>query len=1255
MAEESESPERPVPLDESAGESPAHPGAVRDLDGPDGGSSIEIGSEDEDLDLLPFPIVAIGASAGGLEACRDLFKTLPPNTGLAFVLIFHLAPDQKSHLVEILGNLTRMRVSPVENQLRPEPNHLYILPPNQFVSVSKGRFRLEPRPEGVRVPMPIDHLFRTLAVDQKNRAIGVILSGADSDGALGLKAIKGEGGIAIVQAPESARHSVMPSSSIAADHVDLVLPPAEIGYELARLGRQFQRPEVRRLEVVGPQPATEEQQLARILLLLGTVAGLDFREYKPATLQRRIARRMMLNRTGTLQDYLRHLQANEAELRDLHEDILINVTHFFRDPDVWEALKTDILPAMFDHRPADRQVRVWVPGCSSGEETYSLAMCLLEFLSGNGEPGIQIFGTDVSERLVQIARQGIYPESIAQDVAPERLHRFFVKTDKHYQVSKRVRDLCIFARQNLCNDPPFSRLDMVSCRNLLIYYSQGLQRQVVPAFHYALRPRGILLLGKSESLRDDALFTLLDRRHKFYMKVASANVVDFEFPRRLLVPAAADAAVEKPDDDTWSDTDLQQAADRLVLARYGPAGVVINDGMEILQTRGHTGLYLEMSPGASSLNLMRMVREKLAAPVLEAVLRAIKQDMPVQVRDLEVRDAEETHGLTLEVLPIQGSPFRGRCYLVLFIPVDRTQENGQAGAEATAGLPPDEKDNLIAQLRKDLDSTRLYLQSLVAERDVKTQDLVSANEEIQSANEELQSANEELETTKEEVQSANEELQTVNEELQQRNIKLTETSNDLNNLLTSVNIPLLILSSGMEIRRFTPPMQRLFNLRQTDVGRPIGEIRHNLTLDDLRPVVQEVVDTLGTRELEVQDLEGRWYLMRVRPYRTSDNKIEGVVIVLVDIDQLRRIQEELRGARDYANAVIESMHLPVVVLTPELTIRTANSAFRALSGIAAQDLEHRSFPDLANALWGLDGLHGRLESLQNASESARFEIEHATNGPEPRVFGIRGRNLRYDSSNVIVLAVEDLTARRKVERALAGEKERLEEQMRSTTQALRRTQDELRALAAGLFRAQEDESRWVARELHDDISQKLAYLDMEMQEFGEQLKTSPDGAEARVEALRQRTSALSEEVRRISHRLHPSILDDLGLTHALRALVDDFAEREDMLATFVSRNLPEEVPREIGGVLYRIAQEALRNVAKHAGKTHVKVTLEGVDGRLRLEIADLGEGFDPEDTRGGLGLIGMVERARLIGGTFGLQSALGRGTTVTVEAPFPAP
>jgi two-component system, chemotaxis family, CheB/CheR fusion protein len=1209
---------------------------------------------------LDFPLVGIGASAGGLEPLIDLFSNVPPDTGMAFVVVPHLAPDQKSHLAEIISQKTSMPVTQIANGTRPEPNHIYVLPPKSFVTLAEGVLALEPRLEDNHPQLPVDRFFRSLAAHQKNRAIGVILSGTDSDGALGLKTIKGEGGIAIVQQPESARFPGMPRSSIAADHVDLIATPPAIGSELAQLGPRLANHRDTPF-ADAPLPTNEDIHFARILTLMRSVSGVDFRLYKPETVRRRIARRMMLHRFDSMQEYVRYLQAHGDELRQLHEDSLIGVTRFFRDPDVFQVFKTDILPRVFEERPSEQQVRMWVPGCSSGEEVYSLAMCLLEFIAVLPmEPPIQIFGTDASDASIERARLGVYPESIVADLSPERLRRFFTRLDKGYQINKRVRDLCIFARQNLCNDPPFSKLDLISCRNVLIYFGQSLQRQLIQTFSYALRPNGYLLLGRAEAIREfNGLFTLADRAAKFYAKTGSAGPIYFAAPRgadarasRPSYPAAEPVA--SGDMQGWTELELQRAVDRLVLARFGPPGLVINDRLEVLQFRGHTGQLLDIAPGPANLQLLNILNDRIAPPVRDAVRRAMDQDTPVRVNDLEFRVDGGVQRFALEVLPVPSVPARPRCYTVLFVPTVKIDT--RAPAEQVTLLPegPLEQaaQKLVGDLREELSTTKLYLQSLIEERDARNQELISANEEIQSANEELQSTNEELETTKEELQSSNEELQTINEELRLRNTTLSQTTNDFNNLFSSVNIPVLMLNEQLQIRQYTPHAQKLINIRPTDVGRPISDIRLNLNIENLEPILHEVLETLGTRELEVQDRDGRWHLLRVRPYRTSENKIEGVVLLLVDIDQLRRIQEEVQAARDFANAVTESVGIPIVVLNREFLIRSANNAFRELAGRAPEQLVGRSFPELAQLLWNLTSIRPMLESLsgQEANGTA-VEAEHEASSPVERAFQTRARIVKVDHEEVILLTIEDITARQHAEKIIESEKHQLEGRVLSTVQALGRTQNELRALSGSLFNAQEDERRHVARELHDDISQRLAVMGIDLQHASDQLPHNPE-LRALVEAIASRASALSDDVRKISHGLHPSMLDDLGLSYALKALADEFSEREKMVVTFQRQNVPEHIPQNISATLYRITQEALRNVTKHAGRTHVKIMVSGTDDRIRLEIADFGEGFDMESVHRGLGLISMSERARLVQGTFSINSALGRGTMVTVEVPL---
>jgi two-component system, chemotaxis family, CheB/CheR fusion protein len=1213
--------------------------------------------EEQQGPALPYPVVGFGASAGGLQAVREVMENVPEKTGMAYVLVTHLAPDQKSFLTEIMSRFTKMPVETIEEAQRPLQDHLYILSPGFSVQLRGGLFHLEPRASSDKMPMPIDAFFRSMGADQKNHAIGVVLSGADSDGALGLKAIKGEGGIAIVQAPETAAHSDMPRNSIAADHVDMVVPPSEIGVELARLALQFARPEVRSLKE-GTALASDDQNFGRILQMLRNNSGLELRQYKPDTIRRRIARRMMLLRMESLADYLRYLQLRSDELRILQDDVLINVTRFFRDPSVWQALSAEILPQIFAGRASERPVRIWCAGCSSGEEAYSLAIVFLEYMTTNGlDAGLQVFGTDASERSIEMARTAIYPDSLVAEIGPERTRRFFVKVDRGYQVSKRVRDCCIFARQNLSHDPPFSHIDFLSCRNVLIYFNQSLQRQVMATFHYAMEPGGYLLLGMSETLRDyDDAFATADRKNKIYSRIVGTG-----YPASYRLPVHASGAPVGPAAETstfaevWPDLELQRAADRIVLARFGPPGLIVDDRLNVLQARGQTSAYVELATGAVSWNLLRVLREGVAADVREAVERAVRENVPVNRTAVYVDPEDGEKRVQIEVVPITSSISRTRCFMILFTDAEDDQKAGHSVDQISLPpLTPDEKERHIVQLRQDLVSTRFHLQSLIEERDARNQELVSANEEIQSANEELQSTNEELETTKEELQSTNEELQTVNDELQQRNTVLTQTGNDLNNLLTSVNIPVMMLTDDLHIRQFTPPMEKLLNVRASDVGRPIGEIRLQLSIENITPMLQEVLDTLTPRELEVQDRDSRWHLLRVRPYRTTDNRIEGLVVVLVEIDQLRRSQQEIRDARDFATAVLECVPVPLVVVESDCSVRTVNSAFRDLTHMHARDLTGRFLPDLFQQLWGADEFKEKLEALAASETDSALEFEHESTTALRMTLLIRGRSLAGDGSRVVLLTMEDITLRRQAEKLIAQQNIDLEREVELTGRTLTEAQEELRELTAHLLIAQEEERRHIARELHDDVAQRLSALRMQFD--AARSEKEEKARKKALEGIHEQIDSLNTEVRNLSHRLHPSILDDLGLQAALKALVDDFQDREQMVATYIGNDVPETVPRQAATTLYRITQEALRNVAKHAGKTHVKVMLQGQDHHLRLDVRDFGSGFDQgaDAPRQGLGLISMKERARIAGGKLSVRSGLGDGTTLSVEVPLNA-
>ncbi|MEJ2425836.1 MAG: CheR family methyltransferase [Candidatus Thiodiazotropha sp.] len=853
-----------------------------------------------------FPVVAIGASAGGLEAFREVLRHLPADTGMAFVLVQHLDPTHESQLASLLAGSTTMPVHEAVDNMLVEPNHVYIIPPNSNIGILHDHLHLVLRQLEGGLFLPVDWFLRTLAEDHGSRAIGVILSGTASDGTQGLKAIKAGGGVTFAQDEASAEYFGMPGSAIAAGCVDFVLPPREIGLEIGRLARHpylFHKSSME--ELPGP-----DGHLNKVFLLLRTRTGHDFTFYKHTTIKRRIKRRMLVHKLDRLSDYIRLLEQDSLEVDALFQDMLINVTGFFRDAEVFEALRQEILPKLLDKRPSDSPLRIWVAGCSTGEEAYSLAISLQESLGERaGNFPVQIFASDIDNRAIDQARQGIYSKRIVDEMSPGRLKRFFVKVSGGYQVNKAIRDMCVFAVQNVTKDPPFSKLDLVSCRNLLIYLGASLQKKVLQIFHYALQPSGYLLLGTSETIGAHAdLFRLLDKKNKIYTKKSVTLKDQYEFTPRTFFMKETPAAVSQPEVHP-KPYSLHQEVEQAVLAKYGPPGVVINSDLEILHFRGETGPYLNPVPGSASLNLLKMARQELAVEMRSAVHKASKEGKSVRKEGVRLHFNGSTKLVDIQVIPINGPTAEGRCLLVLFEEAPSPAGTGERHPAATENVAD---RNRLDELEQELITSREYLQSIIEEGETTNEELKSANEEIQSTNEELQSTNEELETAKEELQSTNEELSTVNEELENRNIDLGLANNDLTNLLASVNLPILMLGVDLSIRQFTPQAEKLLNLIESDIGRPISQIRANVEIPGLEEIVSEVIETMITRSLEVQDRDGHWYDLRARPYRTLDNRIDGAVITFIDIDdikdaeRLRHIQQSLLETEERLQAILDN-------------------------------------------------------------------------------------------------------------------------------------------------------------------------------------------------------------------------------------------------------------------------------------------------------------------------------------------------------------
>ncbi len=872
----------------------------------------------------PFPVVGMGAPAGGLEAFTAVLHALAPDTGMAFVLIQHLDPKHASLLVELLAKATNMPVEPARDGARVTPNRVYVIPENVNLIIERGVLRLTARPAGRTVNMPVDCFFRSLAEDQGERAIGVILSGTSSDGALGIDAIKGAGGITMAQ-DQTAKYDGMPRAAVATGCIDFVLPPDRIARELARIALH---PYVRfgAGDAEPPRAEPHSQPLSRIFALLRSASTVDFSLYKHTTIRRRLERRKALHKLESMDEYVAYLEENPAEVEALCRELLIKVTAFFRDPEVFTALKNKFLPEIVARLRPDMPIRVWVPGCATGEEAYSLAIVLLEYLrERNLNSPIQIFATDISDEALEKARAGVYVENISMDVSADRLRRFFVKHNGGYQVSQAVRDLCVFARQNVAKDPPFSKVDLISCRNLLIYLEAVLQKRIIPMFHHALKPHGLLVLGGSETIGAfEDLFEVADKGQRIFMKRHMISPPRFAFePGNFAAGGDRGTARGSQPPEELHAPDLQREADRVILSQYGPPGVIVNDDFEVVQFRGRTSRYLEPSPGKASLNLLKMVRDGLLLEVRNAIQKVKRSGEPVHKKNVATKQADGFHDVDFDVLPLAAT-VQGRHYLVLFRNSEKPAAPGARERGRGAG------DRRVEEVKQELIATRQYLQSIIEEQDATNEELQSANEEILSSNEELQSINEELETAKEELQSTNEELTTVNEELQNRNMELSQINDDLHNLLSSVNIAIVMLSSDLRVRRFTPVAGRILNLIPGDIGRPITDLRPSIHVPDLGEMIADVLETVVGKDRDVADKEGHWYSMSIRPYRTSDNRIDGAVLTLLDIESIQRGFDPSRSYRDFIQTAIDLVDDPMAVIDFEYQVRYANQPFREL-------------------------------------------------------------------------------------------------------------------------------------------------------------------------------------------------------------------------------------------------------------------------------------------------------------------------------------
>jgi two-component system CheB/CheR fusion protein len=1393
---------------------------------------------------IGFPIVGIGASAGGLEAFTQLLKRLPLDTGMGFVLVQHLDPQHDSALTQILARATAMPVHEAMNNLRVQPNHVYVIPPNTSLGIANGVLKLRARLQNRLTPRSIDFFFETLAQDRHERAIGVILSGTATDGTLGLEAIKGGGGITFAQ-DDSAKFDSMPRSAVDAGCVDFTLSPEAIAKELTHIARhpaiagQTSVPKSVTLPARGgaPAPALPEEDgksgYQKILLLLRNHSGVDFSLYKTPTIHRRITRRTVLNKHATPEAYADFLKGNTKELDALYADALINVTSFFRNTEAFAVLQRKVFPKLL-HEVGDDPVRVWVLGCSTGQEAYSIAMAFAEVAEKIPRARkLQVFATDLNEANLVKARYGLYPKNLAHDISPERLRRFFIEEEGGYRVIKSLRESVVFARQNLISDPPFSRMDIISCRNLMIYLEPSLQKKLLPTFHYALKPGGFLFLGASESVGGfTELFGPVDKKYKIFARKA-APTPTFHLPvrkeredRPVTGPAShpvltAEKSPGAPANSVRVEPSAEREADRVTVNQFAPPSVLINANLQILQFRGPTGAYLQPPTGKASFDLLKMAREGLMLPLRAAINKAKLEHKTIRKENVALKHNGKTRLVHVEVVPLKN--LKERCFLVLFEEANRSARNVADAAELPESfrpVAPQVESSRILGLERDLADTRDYLQSIEEEQEAANEELQASNEEGQSANEELQSLNEELETSKEELESTNEELTTVNEEMVNRNTELNRLNSDLINFQASTHLIIMLLGRDLTIRHFSPQAKKQLHLVATDLGRPLGNVRLGLAIPDLEAFVAEVISSVREEEREVQDRDGRWYSLRVRPYINAENKVDGAVLVLVDINASKEAAQAVIHTRDFAEAIIGTVRDPFLILDAEFRVQKANQAFLKTFKVSPTEAVDCTVFELDHGQWDIPGLRkllkdilprhtsfndfeithnfsklGRRTLLLNArklsqgrghrekillgikdvTEQLRIQahvrqselryrrlFESAQDGilmldpktrkiteANPYIVKLLGYSreqliqkelwqiglikdeaasraafrelkakgvIRYENlpllsksgqhhevefvsnlykegdEQVIQCNIRDITDRKGIETALMKAQTQIEtysvqleskvtartkeltvanqrllaslksineakEKYRSLLEASQFMQKKLRHLARQILTAQEDERRKISRELHDVVVQTLVGINVELAALGAAANLGARPLKAKIAHTQRLVEKSVNAVHQFARELRPAVLDDLGLIPALHAFLKTVASRAKLKISLTAFAGVEALSNERRTVLYRVAQEALTNVVRHAQASVVKVSIREISGAVCMEVHDNGKSFQVPQalspkTNKRLGLLGMRERVEMIGGLLNIASAPGQGTTVRAEIPL---
>lgn len=1218
-------------------------------------------------------LVGIGASAGGVEALLRFFEHMPEDSGLAFAVLLHAPPDHESHLAEVLQSKTGMSVRRVERVERVERNCVYCIPPDKGVSLSGGHVR----PDGANVTepehsAPVDLFFRELARAYKDKAVAVVLSGSGADGSLGVGRIREEGGVCIAQDPAEAEQTQMPRHAIETGSVDFVLPVADIPGKLVSLRRNADRI---RLPPAEPAPTRDfaEDSLRELLALLRARTRHDFTSYKRATLLRRIERRLQVTESEDFPAYLAHVREHPEELQGLLRDLLISVTNFFRDPEAFKRLETSVVPRMFEGKGPGDQIRVWVAGCATGEEAYSIAMLLAEHAATLAHPpAVQVFATDIDEDALAHGRAGLYPVTIAADVSPERLKRFFVREGQFYRVRRELRETVLFAPHNILRDPPFSKLSLVSCRNLLIYINRQTQERILEIFHFALKPEGFLFLGTSESVDGpDGLFEPVEKKQRIFKRdgIDSARKgmpVSPETGGWWSWPAALPPRAEP---EVAARAHVYGEMHYRMLEAFAPPSVLVNADYDIVHLSENAGRFLQFAGGDPSRNLLKVAHPNLRAELHTLLIAAAYEASASRRVPVKLDGRQSNVRITVRTF---GTERASQGFMLV---VFEEQREGAAASPADAETEPADKaeadglERVVRRLEDELQRTRERLRATVEEYETSIEELKASNEELQAMNEELRSASEELETSKEEAQAVNEELGALNTELREKMDEVGRVNSDLQNLLASTHIATLFLDKNLHVRRYTPSAQELFNLIPGDVGRPLAHVTHKLAYEGLVADAEAVISSLVTVEREIETRGGSWLTARLIPYRTVNDQIDGVVITFTDIHERKEAERRMRASEERLRLVVETAEdYAIMLLDADGRYTDWNTGAEKMFGYTREEVKGQSAEIIFTP-----------EDREAGAPAAELRTADREGRASDERWHVRKDGSRFYCSGVMVALrlgrgyakiARDLTAQKQMQSELESAGEQLERRvtertaelaeansaMREEVRVRRRAEVERFELLRRVVTSQEDERRRISRELHDQLGQSLTALRLKLEGLkGEAGKRSK--LQARIGELVELARRLDDDVDFLAWELRPTALDDLGLIVALSNFAQEWATHFGVKVNFHSSGLGDaRLEPLVETSLYRIAQEALNNVAKHAGAATVDIMLERRDHHAVLIVEDDGRGFDPEGVETeeggrGMGLVGMRERAGLVGGTVEVESKPGDGTTIFVRIP----